>query len=466
MKGRWPAAALFSTILCCFAHQALAKKPSAHALAGAYLLTRVDWDQPLYKVNLFALLLQEEPSGLVAYHGTNDGDALAFAGPGYPVEIGADSFVHQYGAFKMRLHPDGEDLVGEGELAAGNGVVELHLKRQHAAVVRKPGQDTLVSKVEDRVARNASAGAAADDNDAVAQGLQFVAVGSTGDPSAPYACTWDQQGRKTALAKPWSAAQDVVRNGERVVIAGYQNSYPRLRGTLWADDGKMLFQETRYSDIARLFVVDRTTYAVGMVKEQAAFWENGKLTVIPSKDAQATGLARIGKKLYVAGRVNGPTDSIATIWEDGHVIFAGPKGSEIKALTTRDGVLYAAGELLSVQHFAHIQAVYWRNGELVTLQSPFLGTFVSDIRVVSGRVVVSGYTLSNGPCIWVDGVFQSIDQQYGVLEHLDEWQGRIVASGWVQAGPKRDGNYRAFVWVEGRNRIELGPGKASSIMVH
>lgn len=188
-------------------------------------------------------------------------------------------------------------------------------------------------------------------------------------------------------------------------------------------------------------VAEPTVYIVGteLVDEETTrivYYEGDQMTTI----AGATGQRIISRSItadennvYVSGNITNNSGSEAAYWTNGVLTTldrAGGIQSTCLGHESWNGDVYVYGAIQQGNGFE--QAIYWKNGDPVLLESNFERTRVTGMALVNGQVMAAGSASVSGagsiPLVWEDGVVRQLNpgntrgvRPLEIEEHQGDW---------------------------------------------
>lgn len=167
-------------------------------------------------------------------------------------------------------------------------------------------------------------------------------------------------------------------------------------------------------------------YAVGFMVSPAdtnhliaAIWKNGALSTLSTKPSEAHGIAKSGTDIYVAGFYRNTTNQ-ACYWKNGNLVPLESTSdviySEGRGIAVQGNDVYVIGNVYtSTSGFA----AYWKNGVFHKLPIPDTDTrsYASGITMVGADVFIVGYSsaIYGYACYWKNGILQSLSPTFSSI---------------------------------------------------
>jgi hypothetical protein len=184
-------------------------------------------------------------------------------------------------------------------------------------------------------------------------------------------------------------ANAINLSGNDIYVAGYRiKSTSESQAGYWKNGTFTALFSERYkqAECRDIAVINNTVYAVGYAdigvgSPQLAgiFWKNGDSTIL-KKDGYTmlNALKVMDNNVYIAG-TNFPNGAY---WTNGEMHDLG-QHTDALDVDVWNGDVYVAGYEYSNDHMA----VYWKNGQLVTLEKGI----ATGIQIVNGDIYICGY---------------------------------------------------------------------------
>jgi len=158
-----------------------------------------------------------------------------------------------------------------------------------------------------------------------------------------------------------------------------------------------------------IVVVGSDVYVAGYDNKQAVLWKNGTPTILSSgKTAAAHSLAVSGSDVYVAGtQLNAIANEQAIYWKNGipTSLTDGTTNVTANGIAISGNDVYVAGVERSTIISSNPVAKCWKNGEVITLQTPkYSSSGVFSVAVFGSDVYLAGYDAIDGSVYWKNGV--------------------------------------------------------------
>ncbi|MEO3407865.1 hypothetical protein AAFN85_28355 [Mucilaginibacter sp. CAU 1740] len=151
----------------------------------------------------------------------------------------------------------------------------------------------------------------------------------------------------------------------------------------------------KYVQTANVYVAGSTYDSVTYVR-QAAYWKNGVATILTNgtKNAAANAITVNGNDVYTAGYTTDANGAyIATYWKNGVQV-----NLTTNAVNASAGSIAVDGNDVYITGFIESSAVYWKNGQRVTLSllSDKNSGSTAGIAIQGSDIYISGYQLGAG----------------------------------------------------------------------
>ncbi|PKV51198.1 putative repeat protein (TIGR01451 family) [Aquimarina sp. MAR_2010_214] len=196
----------------------------------------------------------------------------------------------------------------------------------------------------------------------------------------------------------------------KIYIAGEALGGTDPDAILWKNGtATLLSPSTNNARANSIFVSGTDVYVTGIKNEFAVLWKNGSETSLSPSTSRAKGNSVYVSSgdVYVAGYQNDGVNAQARYWKNGvgtylSYTITSTSSSVAEDITVVSGDVYVAGS-------AGVDAVYWRNGTRITLNTSAGSSFARAmaIKVIDNVVHVVGYEISPtgySPRYWKNGV--------------------------------------------------------------
>jgi len=274
-----------------------------------------------------------------------------------------------------------------------------------------------------------------------------------------------------------SGASAITVSGSDVYIAGSNNADV----VYWKDTTLNVIPTSphMYSVANAIAVSGKDVFLAGSEEnpsddnDNVVYWKNGQKTILENSPhySQLTGIVVSGSDVHVAGYlVDSDWNVTAAYWKNGvKTTLSGP-GAYVTGIALSGSAVYLSG--VTATHVSYyFTGCYWKNGELVKLETPDGWSSEASAIAISGSdVYVSGtmYNYVNNSntyavVCWKNGVMTQLTDAYSnaggtsiVVSGSD-----VYVSGWII-----NSNYesQAMYWKNGVPTV-LGLGRANAILV-
>lgn len=260
-----------------------------------------------------------------------------------------------------------------------------------------------------------------------------------------YVAGWISNGPFDAIAMYWkngdpinlsdhefeTYAKSIAVSNNDVYVAGFElNSQHKARCWKNGIPIQLDLNDALHSYAVSIFVSGDDVYVAGWVlnlngKSSAVYWKNGRMVLLTdgSSDSMAESIFVTGQDVYVVGTIDyslshiAPNEvfaigkqGVATYWKNGNATTLSDNG-RAQSIFVNGSDVYVCGSIstnttLSSTPFGAvnvIQAVYWKNGDPVILDTDFNAN--SDANAISvtrnGDVYTAGW-IGNHAASWIN----------------------------------------------------------------
>jgi len=219
-----------------------------------------------------------------------------------------------------------------------------------------------------------------DENDVYVTGVLF-------EGNITKAVYW-KNGNITELSSE-ATATGIYVDGSDIYVSGVKNG----AAVYWKNGTATILEPNAFtSDIT---VKNGEVFVSGYTVDKAKYWKNGTAIQLESKNGGGTSsISLSGNDIYVGGAVKNEMGfMVAVYWKNGNLVSLsnGMYNAQINDLYISNGDLYAAG-------FDGTKAVYWKNGTMTALTDGSSAARANSIFVNGNDVYTAGYIYSPASC--------------------------------------------------------------------
>lgn len=158
-----------------------------------------------------------------------------------------------------------------------------------------------------------------------------------------------------------------------------------------------------------IWVQDTNVYVVGTTYLGMTLWTNGVPQVIGDLGATPNAVAATGNNVYIAGYDNAGYNSVAKIWTNGQpdILNTPYPTAGATAILLSGGDIFTLGSVGNGYGQIGLYAGYWKNGDFTGLTADTTYSTAGGIAVNNGDVYIAG-TIQNfisGAGYWKNGMF-------------------------------------------------------------